>query len=45
MSLSRPMSDEEILFYHAKSKKSKVFPKKIEENDLESLDLSINFGI
>ncbi len=36
MSLSRPMPDEQILLDLTKNKKSKVSPKKIEENDLES---------
>ena len=45
MSLSRPMPDQEISFYHARNKKSKISPKKIEKNDLESSDLRINFGI
>ncbi len=45
MSLNRPMPDEEISFDHARNKKSKFSPKKIEENDLESLDLRINFVI
>jgi hypothetical protein len=45
MSLSRPIPDEEIPFDYDKSEKSKVFVKKIEENDLEALSLRINFGI
>ncbi len=32
MSLSRPMPDQEISFDHARKKKSKVSPKKIDEN-------------
>jgi hypothetical protein len=45
MSLNHPVPDQEISFDHAKNKKSKVSPEKIEENDLESSDLRINFGI
>ena len=45
MSLSRPMPYEEIPFDLTRNKKSKVSPKKIEENDLESSDLRITFGI
>ncbi len=45
MSLNRPMPVQKISFDHARNKKSKVSPKKIEENDFESSDLRVNFRI